>query len=101
MVVRFRFIGKDPPSKNGDSPSLWVDETDGSLVFQLYRVEDPGEVAALLDTSGRDHVPAHEVLGRLPATMIPILQEAIGEPTTQRPGQRRLAPGTGDGSDSG
>jgi hypothetical protein len=74
-----RFIGKDPPSKNGDSPSLWVDESDGSIVFQAYRVTNPEQVAGLLAASGRDHIPDHEVLGRLPATMLPLLQEVVDE----------------------
>jgi hypothetical protein len=61
-------------------------------VFQLYRVPDPAEMTELLEASGRDHIPAHEVLGRLPATMLPLLEEVIDE-------RRRRAFGTG--SDSG
>lgn len=104
MVVPFspRFIGKDPPSKDGDSPSVWVDEADGSLVFQLWQITDEAEVAALMQASGRDGVPGHEVLGRLPVTMFPLVQEAMDASRAVRPNMGPdSGPGAGEGSDAG
>lgn len=104
MVVPFspRFIGKDPPSKDGDSPSVWVDEADGSLVFQLWQITDETEVAALMCASSRDDVPGHEVLGRLPVTMFALLQEAMDASRAARPDTgSNTGPGAREGSDTG
>ncbi len=100
MAVPFspRFIGKDPPSKDGDSPSVWVDEVDGSLVFQLLQITGESEVGALIRASGQDGVPRHEVLGRLPVTMFPLVQEAMDASRAAQPAAER---GTGEGSDTG
>ena len=32
--MALRFIGKDPESADGDSPTVWVDDADGSIVIQ-------------------------------------------------------------------
>lgn len=104
MVLSFslRFIGKDPPSKDGDSPSVWVDEADGSLVFQLWQITGEAEVTALMQASGRDCVPGNEVLGRLPVTMFPLVQEAMDASRAARPDSgAATGPGGGKASDAG
>ncbi|WP_433228128.1 hypothetical protein [Actinomadura formosensis] len=35
--MALRFPGKDPDSKDGDSPSLWYDDADGSVVVQGWK----------------------------------------------------------------
>jgi hypothetical protein len=72
--MTLRFIGKDPDSPNGDSPSVWVDE-DGSFVLQGWRIDDT--TTAQL---GHD-VPAHETVIRMPARMAPFLRKATGDGT--------------------
>jgi len=32
--MALRYIGKDPGSHVGDSPTVWLDEDDGSFVLQ-------------------------------------------------------------------
>lgn len=44
--MALRFLGKDPDSPNGDSPSVW-DDGDWYVV-QGWRVTDTAEVAGLL-----------------------------------------------------
>ena len=62
MVLRF--IGKDPESPTGESPTVWEDGDD--FVIQGGKVTSPDEVAELLRVAGQDAVPGHEVLIRFP-----------------------------------
>jgi hypothetical protein len=59
-----QFIGKDPDSPTGESPTVWEDGDD--FVIQGWAVTVPGEVAELLRASGKDAVPPHEGLIRFP-----------------------------------
>jgi hypothetical protein len=77
VKMSLRFLGKDPGSKDGDSPSFWYDEGDGSVVVQGWKEEDPAAVSELLATSGRDHIPSNEALVRIPGRMLPLLKEQI------------------------
>jgi hypothetical protein len=71
-----RFLGKDPDSLHGDSPSLW-DEGD-TYVMQGWRVSDPAAIAELLRAAGQDCVPEHETLIRFPKRMMPLFPEVNG-----------------------
>jgi hypothetical protein len=71
-----RFLGKDPDSPNGDSPSIWDDGD--TYVLQGWRVTDPAEVADLLQAAGRDHVPDGETLMRFPKRMMRLFPEVDG-----------------------
>ncbi|WP_026411792.1 hypothetical protein [Actinomadura oligospora] len=77
--MALRFLGKDPDSKDGDSPSFWHDDADGSLVVQGWTVEDPAVVAELLTTSGRDHIPSNEAVVRIPGRLLPLLKELMND----------------------
>jgi hypothetical protein len=68
-----RFLGSDPDSPSGDSPSVWDDGD--TYVLQGWRVTDPAVVADLLQAAGRDHVPGHETLIRFPKRMMPLFGE--------------------------
>jgi hypothetical protein len=38
--MTLRFIGVDPESPNNGSPTVWLDEDDGSIVIQGWKVSD-------------------------------------------------------------
>lgn len=68
-----QFLGKDPESPHGGSPSLWDDGD--CYVMQAWKVTEPGEVAALLAASGKDHIPGHETLIRFPKRLMALFPE--------------------------
>jgi hypothetical protein len=68
-----RFIGKDPDSPNGDSPSVW--DNGGDFVIQGWKVSDPCEVAELLRTAGQNAVPGHEALIKFPKRLMHFFAE--------------------------
>lgn len=76
-MAALRLIGKDPDSPNNGSPTVWVDEEDGSIVVQGWNLEP--ESLTQVGT-----VPAHEGVVRLPARMMPFLREVVngGTPGT-------------------
>jgi hypothetical protein len=74
--MALRFLGKDPDSLHGDSPSLWDDGD--TYVMQGWRVTDPAAIAELLQAAGRDHVPEPETLIRFPKRMMPLFPEVSG-----------------------
>lgn len=71
--MALRFLGTDPDSRDGDSPSLWDDGD--SYVMQGWRITDPAVVAELLQAAGRDRVPEHETLIRFPKRIMPLFPE--------------------------
>ena len=71
-----RFLGKDPDSPSGDSPSIWDDGD--TYVLQGWQVADPTVMAELLRTAGEDHIPSHEALIRFPKRMMPLFPEVGG-----------------------
>jgi hypothetical protein len=73
--MSLEFIGKDPASGHGDSPTVWVDKEADELVAQGWKAGH-----ALRAKCKKDgNVPDHEDIIRLPARMIPILREALEE----------------------
>jgi len=74
MVLRF--IGKDPDSPTGESPTVWEDGDD--FVIQGGKVTSPHEVAELLRAAGQDAVPGHEVLVRFPKRLAYMFAEDAG-----------------------
>lgn len=74
--MALRFIGKDPDSPNGDSPSVWDDGD--TFVIQGWKITDPNEVGKLLDAAGQNAVPEHETLIRFPKRLIHFFNEASG-----------------------
>lgn len=73
--MSLRFIGKDPGSPDGGSPTVWVDDKDGSIVIQGWKIEDAATLAAVQATGP---IPDHETVLRLPSRMVPFLQEVCG-----------------------
>jgi hypothetical protein len=72
--MALKFLGKDPGSPEGGSPSVWDDGD--SYVIQGWRVTDPAEVRHLLHTAGQESVPAQETLIRIPKRLMPLFPEA-------------------------
>ncbi|MFJ9774792.1 hypothetical protein ACIRVF_26705 [Kitasatospora sp. NPDC101157] len=70
--MSLRFIAKDPNSPDGDSPTIWVDESTSDLVIQGWKIDGNTEAACL--TTG--DVPDHEAVVRVPARMVQALRKA-------------------------
>jgi hypothetical protein len=84
--MALRFIGVDPDSPNNGSPTVWLDEDDGSIVIQGWK---PGE-RTMSEITAVKPVPDHEAVIRVPARMAQFLMEACGGGT---PGVRPVPRG--------
>jgi hypothetical protein len=73
--MALRFIGGDPDSPVDGSPTVWIDEEDGSFVLQGWKITDD---ATLSQVKARGPIPEHETVLRLPARMAPFLRKASG-----------------------
>ena len=77
--MALRFIGVDPNTPNSGSPTVWVDDADGSVVIQGWKIDDATMADVAATGKKWETVPDHEDIVRLPARMIPILKDAIGD----------------------
>ncbi|GAB3830964.1 hypothetical protein [Kribbella italica] len=73
--MALRFIGKDPNSPNTNSPTVWVDEADGSMVIQGWKLD----AESTAEVNAAAPIPDHETVVRIPARMAPFLKEAMGD----------------------
>ena len=73
--MTLRFIGKDPDSPNNGSPTVWLDEGDGSIVIQGWKIADERTMSEI---TAAKPVPDHETVVRVPARMAAYLMEACG-----------------------
>jgi hypothetical protein len=73
--MALRFIGVDPNTPNDGSPTVFVDEEDGSILIQGWTVTDE---AVLDEVRAAGPLPGHESVVRVPARMAPFLKEAAG-----------------------
>jgi hypothetical protein len=74
-IMALRCIGTDPQSPANGSPTLWLDEDDGSFVLQGWKITDQ---ATLEEIRAKGPIPDHETVLRLPARMAPFLREVCG-----------------------
>jgi hypothetical protein len=74
--MALRFIGVDPNTPSTGSPTIWVDEADGSLVIQGWKITEEENLAEIKETGP---IPDHETVLRLPARMAPFLMEACSD----------------------
>ncbi|CAL9360677.1 MULTISPECIES: hypothetical protein [Streptomyces] len=91
--MALQFVGKDPDSPNGGSPTVWVEDESAEIVVQGW-LPDP-EMKAKIDTTEwvPGHpvgVPDHEGVVRIPVGMIPYLREAC-DAAERRAGLHRSA----------
>jgi hypothetical protein len=77
--VGLRLIGVDPGSPNNGSPTVWVDEADGSIIVQGWKITDEATIA---DIRANGPIPDHETVLRLPARMAPFLEKATKDSGT-------------------
>ena len=77
--MSLRFIGVDPDSPNNGSPTIWLDEADGSIVIQGWKITDERTMSEIMAAKP---VPDHETVVRVPARMASFLMEACGGGTT-------------------
>ena len=76
--MALRFIGVDPNTGQGESPTVWVDKERQELVFQGYK-PDEQLLKEIHENPAPDHgpgIPDHEYAIRVPFRMIPIIREA-------------------------
>lgn len=76
--MALRFIGIDPNTGDGESPTVWVDEAQQELVFQGWKpsAELEAECAATEVPGHAEGIPDHEAVVRIPARMVPMIREA-------------------------
>jgi hypothetical protein len=77
-AMTLRFIGIDPNTGTGESPTVWVDENSNELVIQGWKPtpELEAECAAFEAPGHAAGIPDHEAVVRVPARMVPILRRA-------------------------
>lgn len=76
--MALRFIGIDPNTGTGESPTVWVDDTTHELIIQGWK-PGPGleaECAAFELPGHAVGIPDHEAVVRIPARMVPALRKA-------------------------
>ena len=73
--MSLRFIGVDPDSPRNGSAAVWVDEADGSIVIQGWKITDQ---STLTEITAAKPIPDHETVIRIPARMAPFLREVSG-----------------------
>jgi len=76
--MTLRFIGIDPNTGTGESPTVWVDESTNELVIQGWKPDQTleAECAAFELPGHAAGIPDHEAVVRIPARMVSILREA-------------------------
>ncbi|MDH6130833.1 hypothetical protein P3T37_000200 [Kitasatospora sp. MAA4] len=93
------FVGIDPSTGGGGSPTVWVDDEAEEIIVQSWTADD----ALCEKIAGTEWVPghalgisSHESVIRIPARMVPILKEAV-----ERVERARLRRATEDRSEDG
>jgi hypothetical protein len=77
--MALEFVGIDPETTGGGSPTVWVEEETADLVLQGEEADKllKAQVSETEWVAGHDKgIPAHETVIRIPARMVPILREA-------------------------
>ncbi|MEU6312450.1 hypothetical protein [Streptomyces sp. NPDC047014] len=76
--MSLRFVGIDPSSHDGESPTVWVDEEHREFVFQGWKpgAELEAECAALELPGHGVGIPEGEAVVRIPARMVHMIREA-------------------------
>lgn len=76
--MSLRFIGIDPNTGQGESPTVWVDESKGELVIQGWKPDEAteAECARFAVPGHAVGIPETEQVVRVPARMVQILREA-------------------------
>jgi hypothetical protein len=72
------FIGIDPNTGDGESPTVWVDQEKKELVLQGWKpdAELEAKCAAFEVPGHAKGIPDHEAVIRIPARMVQMIREA-------------------------
>ncbi|MFQ6197064.1 hypothetical protein [Streptomyces sp. NPDC000405] len=71
--MSLRMLGKDPESRNGDSPTIYLDEHKDTYLVQGWKVEETERLEQL-------QLPGHETVVEIPRRMVQFFLEMQGEP---------------------
>lgn len=73
-----QFIGIDPNTGDGESPTVWVDQDKNELVLQGWKPgpELEAECAEFEIPGHAKGIPDHEAVIRIPARMAQMIREA-------------------------
>ena len=76
--MALRFVGIDPATGTGQSPTVWVDEEASEIVVQGWKPSAnlEAQCAATTVPGHAVGIPENEAVVRIPTRMIPILREA-------------------------
>jgi hypothetical protein len=76
--VDLQFIGIDPNTGDGESPTVWVNHNAKELVLQGWKPgsELEAECVAFEVPGHAVGIPDHEAVIRIPARMVPMIREA-------------------------
>lgn len=66
--MALRMLGQDPDSKNGQSPTIYLDDETDNYLVQGWKVADEGRLAQL-------DIPAHETVVEIPRHMVQFFEE--------------------------
>ncbi|MCD0453237.1 hypothetical protein LO762_29250 [Actinocorallia sp. API 0066] len=76
MDLPLEFIGTDPGSEEGQSPTVFIDRPKREIVIQSWIAD--AETVEAVEALFRP-VPGHETVIRVPDRMIPALRRALDE----------------------
>jgi len=88
--MALEFVGIDPETTGGGSPTVWVEEETADLILQGEGADKllKAQVGKTEWVAGHDTgIPAHETVIRIPALMVPSLREAC-DVAERRTGRR-------------
>ncbi|HZH27292.1 MAG TPA: hypothetical protein VEY95_08925 [Azospirillaceae bacterium] len=73
-----QFIGIDPNTGDGESPTVWIDEEKNELVLQGWKPdEELATECASFEVPGHAvGIPDHEAVVRIPARMTQLIRKA-------------------------
>lgn len=76
--MALQFIGIDPNTGDGESPTVWIDQEKNELVLQGWKpsLELEAECAAFEVPGHAKGIPDHEAVIRIPARMADMIREA-------------------------
>ncbi|WP_329179139.1 MULTISPECIES: hypothetical protein [unclassified Streptomyces] len=76
--MALRFVGIDPTTGTGESPTVWVDQEKGELVLQGWKPDEDtlAECGAFEAPGHAVGIPETEAVIRIPARMVDMVREA-------------------------
>lgn len=82
--MALQFLGIISNTPTDESPTIWLDDTNGDLVIQSYKADEDTIRQAQEVGSVPGHstaIPPHETMIRLPAEMLKYIPRPDGDPS--------------------